>query len=543
MYQGNPLLRSAGEKVVMTKEQIDEYIRCKNDILYFAENYFYIISNNAKKLIVLWEFQKKILKAMLNPPDNKRHICLLSSRQIGKSCLSSIFITHYALFNKDGNIAILANKEASAKLVLEKIQTAYQNFPLWLQKGVSTAGWNKESMTLENGIKIFAASSSSESIRGTSNSVIVLDEAAFLPPHIWPAFWNSIYSTISSIDSAKIIMVSTPKGLNHFYEIYSKAVRGENDFYPIKISWQQHPERDEKWAEKTRRDMGDLQAFLQEHCCQFLGSSNTLISPGMLESIQTKNPIDYKYNGSMLIYELPIEGCQYVLGVDPSRGTGSDYAIIQVLKINSEKDIDQVAVFRNNEIDPEIFAGIVVGVSEYYNNAEMMVESNDIGELVCDKIFYEYECDRLINFDKNGLGIRATKKTKLAGVLLLKKYIENGWFQINDMKTLYELSRFEEKTPGSYSAIGQNEHDDTISGCIWGLYYLISGFYDSETNGKDSGKSNKSKYDDNDTPTFLSSEDIHSNFFGNAFSNDFQDTPQNFQNSQNNDIYFGNGYN
>ena len=253
----------------------------------------------------------------------------------------------------------------------------------------------------------------------------------------------------------------------------------------------------------------------------------------------------------MLIYEYPIDGCDYVLGVDPSRGTGSDYSVVQVLKINSEKDIDQVAIFRNNEIDPETFAGICVGISEYYNKAEMMVESNDIGELVCDKIFYEYDCDKLINFDKNGLGIRSTKKTKLAGVLLMKKYIENGWLQINDMKTLYELSRFEEKNPGVWQAIGQNEHDDTVCSLWIGLYYLISGFYDPTTNSKDSGKSNKTS--DEEVPTFLSSEDVSgSGFFGNAFSNDFsndfpndgsgfQNNSQGFQNPQN-DVYFGNGY-
>jgi len=541
MYQGNPSLRAAGEKVVITKEQIDEYVKCKNDIIYFAEHYFYIQTiDGGRQLVKLYGYQKKVLKAMSDPPNGKKHICLLAARQVGKGMMTSIFLTHYSLFEKDDNIIILANKEATAKDTLEKIKIAIQKFPLWLQKGVVNGGWNKNSVQFENGMTILAASSSSDSVRGKTSGLVFLDEASFVPPHIWEQFWNSVYSIMSSGKKSKLIMVSTPKGLNHFYEIYSKAVKGENNFYPIKITWRDHPDRDEKWAEDTKKDM-TTQAFLQEHEGQFQGSSNTLITPGILERIDTRTPIENKYNGAMLIYELPIDGCEYVLGVDPSRGTGSDYSVVQVLKINSEKDIDQVAVFRNNETDPETFAGICVGISEYYNKAEMMVESNDIGELVCDKIFYEYDCDKLINFDKNGLGIRSTKKTKLAGVLLMKKYIENGWLQINDMKTLYELSRFEEKNPGVWQAIGQNENDDTVCSMWIGLYYLISGFYDATTNAKDSGKSNKGS--DEEVPTFLSSEDIHSNFFGNAFSNDFQDTPQNFQNSQNNDIYFGNGYN
>ena len=165
----------------------------------------------------------------------------------------------------------------------------------------------------------------------------------------------------------------------------------------------------------------------------------------------------------MAIYEHPRDKAFYILGIDPARGTGNDFSTIQVLKINSDKDVDQVAIYQSEYVDPETFAEVCVGVSEYYNNAQMMVESNDIGSLVCDKIFYDLENENLINFDKNGLGIRATRKTKLAANLLLKKYIENGFLQINDKKTLYELSRYVEKTPGVYHAAGENDHDDTVT--------------------------------------------------------------------------------
>jgi hypothetical protein len=495
MYKGNPAIRSAGEKVKMTPQQIEEYVKCKNDIIYFAETYFYIQTiDEGRRLIKLYDYQKKILKAFIDPPNNKQHICLLSGRQLGKSVISSIYLTHYSLFSKDDNVIILANKESTAKDTLLKIQIAMQNFPLWLQKGVIDGGWNKNSIMLENGITVIAASSSSDSVRGKSAGCVFMDEASFVPTHIWPEFWNSVYSIMSSGERSRLIVVSTPKGMNHFYEIYSKAVRNENNFYPIKVTWRSHPKRSPEWAEKMKMDMGVI-AFNQEHNCHFLGSSNTLVASEFLENIQTMTPIDFRYGGLMAIYEHPKPNCQYILGVDPSKGIGSDYSVIQVLKINSKEDVDQVAVYRCNTMDPESFARICIDVSEYYNECSMMVESNDIGSLVCDKIFYEYECERLINFDRTGLGIRSTKKTKLAGNLLLKKYIENGYLQVNDMRTLYEMSRYIEVSPNVFHADSERENDDSIVSLIWGLYFLTTDFYDPEENGRSSKESRDNRND------------------------------------------------
>jgi hypothetical protein len=542
---GNPSLRSAGEKVSMTPEQIQEYIKCKDDIIYFAETFFMIQTiDEGRKIIKLWDFQKKLLKAMKDPPNHTKHICLLSSRQLGKSQVSAIFLTHYALFESDDNIIILANKESTAKDVLEKIKIAIQNFPLWLQKGVEVGGWNKNSIKLENGICVIAASSSSDSVRGKTSGLVFLDEASFVPSHIWPEFWNSVYSIMSSGKNSKLIMVSTPKGLNHFYEIYSKAVRGENNFYPIKITWRSHPKRDAAWAENMKKDMG-LVAFNQEHECHFLGSSNTLINPDFIENMQTMSPTDYKYNGAMHIYEQPEENCKYILGCDPAKGLGSDFSTIQVLKINSVHDVDQVAIYRNNTISPESFAVVCIGVSDYYNKADIMVESNDIGSLVCDKIFYEYENESLINYDKNGLGIRSTKKTKLAGNLLVKKYVENGYLQINDVRTMYEFSRYVEVTPGVFSSDSQNEHDDCVTSMIWALFYLTTDFYDPDTNGRSSLENRDGKYSgDDEKPVFISSNDD----FLESFRNDFSNGQNPYGNNSGNDgnsgygsgNYFGN---
>lgn len=221
------------------------------------------------------------------------------------------------------------------------------------------------------------------------------------------------------------------------------------------------------------------------HNCKFLGSSNTLVDSDTIERMVHETPVEFKYSGALQIFEPPQENAFYVLGVDSGKGSQSDYSVTQVLKINSDKDIEQVAIYRSNTIDVHDYAAVVDDISKYYNNAFMMVESNDIGEVVCDVLWNDLECDRLINYDKKGLGIRSTRKTKLAGNLLLKKYIENGWLTIKDSTTIYELSIYEEISPNVFHAAGQNDHDDCVTSLVWAVFYLTSTFYDPENNTGD----------------------------------------------------------
>lgn len=183
-YMGIPNLKAAGERVHMTQEQIQEYIRCQEDILYFAENYYYIQTlDDGRIKIPLWPFQKKLLKVLMDPSP-KRHVIILSARQMSKTTVSSIYLLHYALFNKEANVAILANNEKTSKEILSRIQMAYLNLPLWLQQGVADAGWNKNSLSLENGMRIIAASTSSNSIRGMSINCVAGDTEVTLKSKI-----------------------------------------------------------------------------------------------------------------------------------------------------------------------------------------------------------------------------------------------------------------------------------------------------------------------------------------------------------------------
>jgi hypothetical protein len=478
MYNGDATLRKAGEQIEYTPEMVKEYIKCKEDVLYFAERYFKIVTiDKGEMLIPLWDFQKKMLKSFHNPAPY-RHNIVLASRQIGKSTIATIYILWYVLFNPDKTVAILANKEKTAIEILRRIKFAYQNLPLWLQQGVKDAGWNKKSMSLENGTMILADSTASNSVRGFTISLLYLDEFALVPPNVAKDFMDSVFPTIASGQSSRIIIVSTPKGLNHFFHEWRKAVRHESDYKPIKINWWEVPGRDKKWKEQIIRNNGIVH-FNCEYNCKFLGSTNTLVDPELLERMETTDPVKTKFGGLLQIWEEPVHGQMYMLGIDSAKGTNNDYSVIQVLKIIDEHRIEQVAMYRCNSISTYDFAQVCIEISNHYNECYMMVENNDVGEAVANTIWYDYECDRIINCDKKGIGIRSTKHSKLAANMLLKRYLESGWMIIRDKTTVFELSRYEEKTPNVFSS-GKHENDDTVTALLWGLYFVSTTFFDGK---------------------------------------------------------------
>lgn len=482
MFLGNSKLRKAGEKIEYNQDMINELIKCREDIVYFAEKYFYIIHpDRGKEKIHLYEWQKKVLKAFVNTPDDKKHCIVKIARQSGKTTISTIFLLWYALFNKDKTIAIAAHKQDAAIDILKRIKTAILMLPLWLQQGLTDDGWNKKSVAFENGSRIIASATSAEALTSLTVNLLFLDEFAKVPPHIAEEFITSTYPVISSGKTCKIIMVSTPKGLNHFYEFWSKAIRKEdaNNFFPISVGWWEVPNRDDEWKEEQIADIGPVR-FAQEFSCKFLGSQSTLIDSDVLERIVFKNPVTTKWNGLLMIYKTPINAARYVLGVDTGKGTGRDYSVIQVLLIKNEFDLEQVAIYRNNTINPHDFAQVCVSIAKYYNNAYLMVENNDVGSSVADSIWHEYEYEDLINADPRGLGIRSTKKTKLKANMLLKEYLEKDRLKICDERTIYELSRFEEIKPNVFAA-GRHEHDDCVTSLLWALYFILTEDYDGKS--------------------------------------------------------------
>ena len=296
-YLGNPNLKKANTAVEFTEEQIIEFVKCKEDPVYFANNYIKIVSlDEGLTQFHPYHFQEKLIN---NFHANRFNICKMP-RQTGKSTTVVSYLLHYAVFNDSVNIGILANKAATARELLGRLQTAYENLPKWMQQGILS--WNKGSMELENGSKILAASTSASAVRGMSFNIIFLDEFAFVPNHIADSFFASVYPTITSGKSTKVIIISTPQGMNHFYKMWTDATNGRNGYTYHEVHWSQVPGRDDKWKEETIKNTSERQ-FTQEFECEFLGSVDTLISAAKLKALAFVDPVTR--NKGLDIYEPP----------------------------------------------------------------------------------------------------------------------------------------------------------------------------------------------------------------------------------------------
>ena len=343
VYLGNPNLKKANTPIEFSQENILEFMRCKEDPVYFANKHIKIVSIDEGLVpFRMYPFQKKLIS---NFHENRFNICKMP-RQTGKSTTVVSYLLHYAVFNDNINIAILANKASTARDLLGRLQLAYENLPRWMQQGIIS--WNKGSLELENGSKISANSTSSSAVRGGSYNVIFLDEFAFIPNHIADDFFASVYPTISSGQKSKVIIVSTPRGMNHFYRMWHDADRGKNEYVPTEVHWSEVPGRDEEWKEQTIANTSEQQ-FKVEFECEFLGSVNTLINPSKLKNLVYESPI--QRNAGLDVYEVPQKDHNYLITVDVARGLGNDYSAFVVFDITNFP-YKAVAKYRNNEIKP-----------------------------------------------------------------------------------------------------------------------------------------------------------------------------------------------
>jgi len=466
-YLGNPNLKKANVASEFTPEQVEEYIKCSEDPVYFIRTYIKIVSLD-KGLIPfeMYDFQVDMTKKF---HDNRFNIAKLP-RQSGKSTIVTSYLLWYVLFNANVNVAILANKAATSREMLQRLQLSYENLPKWLQQGILQ--WNRGSLELENGSKIMAASTSSSAVRGMSFNVIFLDEFAFVPNHIADQFFSSVYPTVSSGKSTKVIIISTPHGMNMFYKLWHDAERGANEYIPTEVHWSQVPGRDAAWKEQTIKNTSESQ-FRVEFECEFIGSSNTLISPSVLKRLVYKRPITE--NEHYRIYEEQQKDHMYVAICDTARGVNNDYSAVVVIDV-TEIPSKVVAVYQNNEISPMNFPQVIAGLARKYNNAYMLIESNDIGMSVAESIHNDLEIENVLmsaargragqvlssGFGSGGqyFGVRTTKQVKRTGCLNLKTLIENDSLFITDYKILEELTHFAQKGE-SYEAEG-GCHDDLV---------------------------------------------------------------------------------
>ena len=469
-YLGNSQIKRDGVKIEWTPEMLAEFIKCADDPLYFSEKYIQIVHVDHGLIpIELYPYQKNIITTFYN----SRRTAVLTARQAGKTTSAVCLILHYVLFNSHKTVALLANKADAAREILDRIKIAYENLPKWIQQGV--VQWNKGSVEFENGCKILASATTSSSIRGKSVSFLYIDETAWVEN--WDTFFASVYPTISAGITTKILLTSTPNGLNHFYQTCQLAERGDNGYKLIKVMWYDVPGRDEAWKKETLGAMNnDQDKFEQEYCCEFIGSSGTLISGSVLKSMKFKEPIFVNDMG-LKIYQKPDENRVYTLIADVSRGRGLDYSAFHVIDI-SQMPYNQVATFRNNTITPSDYASVIKNVGLQFNYALVFVELNDMGEAVANILHDDFEYENLIftQLDKKAMkpvlfgkstdnkGIKTTKLTKRNGCLSLKLITGQYQLIINDFETISELGSFVIK--GNSWEAEDGKHDDLAMGLV-----------------------------------------------------------------------------
>ena len=489
VYLGNPNLKKANVAVEFTQEQVIEFIKCKEDPVYFAKNYIKIVSLDEGEIpFNMYKFQEKLIE---NFHENRFNICRMP-RQTGKSTTCVSYLLHYAVFNDNVNIAILANKASTAQDLLGRLQFAYEKLPKWMQQGI--VSWNKRSLELENGSKIIAASTSASAVRGGSYNVIFLDEFAFIPNHIADDFFASVYPTISSGKSTKVLIVSTPKGMNHFYRMWHDAERGKNEYIPTDVHWSEVPGRDAKWKAQTIANTSEQQ-FKVEFECEFLGSVDTLISAPKLRSMTYDDPI--KRNAGLDVYKEPIKDHNYIMTVDVARGVEKDYSAFVIFDTTTFP-YQLVAKYRNNQIKPMLFPNIIKDVAISYNRAFVLVEVNDLGEQVGQILHMDLEYDNILMCSMRGragqivgqgfsgkksqMGVKMSKTVKKTGCMNLKTLLEDDKLIINDYDIISELTTFIQKSNSFEAEDGCN---DDLAMCLVIFAWLVMQDYFKEMSDQD----------------------------------------------------------
>ncbi len=489
-YLGNPNLKKANVAQNFTKKQVTEFLKCAQDPVYFAQKY--VKNINLDEGLVpfkMYDFQEKLVN---NFHYNRFNICKMP-RQSGKSTTVVSYLLHYAIFNDSVTIGILANKAQTARDLLGRLQIAYENLPKWMQQGI--IAWNKGSMELENKSKIIAASTSASAVRGMSFNIIFLDEFAFVANHLADDFFSSVYPTISSGKSTKVIIVSTPRGMNHFYRLWHDAELGRNEYVTTDVHWSEVPGRDEAWKEQTIKNTSEAQ-FRVEFECEFLGSVDTLIAPSKLKVLSYDEPIGRGERGGE-IYANPQEKHNYVITVDVARGVEKDYSAFIVFDTTTFP-YKVVAKYRNNTIKPMLFPSVILQFARAYNNAYLLCEVNDIGDQIASILFYDLEYENVLMTAMRGragqvlgqgfsgskvqLGVKMSKTVKKMGALNLKTLIESDKLLINDYNIIAELTTFIEKANSFEAEEGCN---DDLAMCLVIFAWLVVQDYFKEMTDDD----------------------------------------------------------
>jgi hypothetical protein len=480
-YLGNSRLKRAGVEISYTEEQLKEIARCIDDPIYFIKTYVKIVNvDHGLVPFAMWDFQEGMVQTF---HENRFSIAKMP-RQVGKTTTAAGYMLWCVLFQENYSIAILANKGALAQDILSRIQYAFEYLPIWLQQGIIT--WNKRNIELENGSKIAAYATSADGVRGGSYNLIFLDEFAFVPQNMANDFFTSTYPVISSGKTTKVIIVSTPYGLNHFYKMWIDAEEGRSDYKTIEVHWSMVPGRDEAWREQTVRNTSEEQ-FRQEFECEFIGSSATLIPASKLRTLAFKNP--KRSFDDIDVYREPEENHIYVITVDCAEGVGQDFSAFSVFDV-TELPYRQVAKYKNNTISPLLYPTMIYNAARKYNNSYVLVETNNIGQQVVDILHYDLEYENIFTLEHHSIkgqhisagfkksvsfGLKTTKSVKKIGCANLKTLIENDKLLIEDFDTISELNTFV-RIKDSYEA-EEGNNDDVVMTLVFFSWLTAQSYF------------------------------------------------------------------
>ena len=472
-YLGNPNVKRDGVETSFTKEEILEYKRCMDDPSYFARTYIKIISLDEGLVpFDLYPYQEK----MFNHFKDNRFSIVLACRQSGKSISSVVYLLWYAVFFPEKTIAVLANKGAVAREMLSRVTLALENLPFFLQPGCKAL--NKGSIEFSNNSKIIASATSGSSIRGLSINLLFLDEFAFVENDA--QFYTSTYPVVSAGKDTQIVITSTANGIGNIYhKLWEGASQGTNEFKPFRVDWWDVPGRDEKWKQETVNNTSELQ-FEQEFGNTFHGRGNTLISANHLLAQVSKDPEFYKEN--TFIYKQPIEGHEYVMTVDVSKGRSQDYSTFTIIDV-TEETFEQVCVFRDNNLSPLLFPDLIYKYATTYNDAYVVIESNDQGAVVCNGLYYDLEYEHMFvesTVKANALGATMTRRVKRIGCSSIKDLIEQKKLTIYDAQTIIEMSTFVSRG-SSFQAMAPN-HDDLMMNLVLFAWFTTTDVFQNLTN-------------------------------------------------------------
>jgi len=468
IYKSNLNLKAAGVQIQFTPHQVQEYIKCSRDPIYFIETYVKIVSLDRGIVpFVLYPYQKRIIIAF----HENRKIIAKVGRQLGKSSVIAAYFAWYVLFNDNKTAVILGNKQSTAVEIFSRVQFSIENLPQWLQQGV--VEWNKKSLMLENGSKCFAAATSASACRSHSINLLLVDEMAFLGTNLASEFVASVFPTISSSKSSKIAIVSTPNGLNHYHKLWVDAENGLNGFVPVSGHWTEHPERDQAWANEQKSQLGEVR-YNQEVEAQFLGSSYTLVDGVKIGSLTYHYPI-YE-NNKLELFEKPKPDVPYVITVDVSRGRHLDFSAFVIYDVTT-MPYRVVGTFKDNAISTLEYPHLIYNAAMQYNKAFVLIEINDLGEEVANILWQDYEYENLYFTDGNKIslargypGVRTTKKVKGIGCSVLKELIEKDQLEVTSHRIIEELGLFVLHKK-SYASEDSTVNDDLCT-CLWLFAWL-----------------------------------------------------------------------